>query len=279
MKFDLDTAWKDATRLIRENLGLLAVIAGVFYFLPYLAALLWVPGMSELVMGQMDPDSDRMQAMVQALFADYWWAFLLLTLVQSIGLLSMLALLRRRANPTVAEAMAVGARSVLSYLAASILLGFLIAIVAIAVAAPGALAGMPVLVVIGVIAMVVIILYLFTKFSMVSPVIAVDGVLNPIEALKRSWKLTKGNSLRIFFFYALLMIAYFVISAVIGLVFSLLFALGGAEAQTFGNAFSSSLMNAIFAVVFIGVLAAVHAQLTRLGGTGTPKREPVDGTY
>ena len=279
MKFDLDTAWKDATRLIRENFGLLAVIAGVFYFLPYFAALLWVPGMSELVMGQMDPDSDRMQAMVQALFADYWWAFLLLTLVQSIGLLSMLALLRRRANPTVAEALAVGARSVLSYLAASILLGVLIALVAIAVAAPGALAGMPVLVVIGVIAMVAIIFYLFTKFSMVSPVIAIDGVLNPIEALKRSWRLTKGNSLRIFFFYALLMIAYFVISAVIGLVFSLLFALGGAEAQTFGSAFSSSLMNAIFAVVFIGVLAAVHAQLSRLGGASSPKREPVDGTY
>ena len=276
MKFDLDTAWKETTSLVRDNFRLLAVLAGVFYFLPYMAALLWVPGMSELVMGQFDPNSDRMEAMVQSMFADYWWAFILLTVVQGIGLLSMLALLRRRANPTVAEAMRVGVRSVASYVVATILMGFAIGLAAVLIVAPGALTGMAVLSVIGIIVLVAAIFYLFTKFSMVSPVIGIDGVLNPIEALSRSWKLTKGNSLRIFFFYVLLMVAYFVISTVVSLVFSLVFALGGAEAQTFGNAFSASLMQAVFAVVFIGVLAAVHAQLTRLK---TPPAEPVDGTY
>ena len=276
MKFDLDTAWKDTTSLVRDNLRLLAVLSGVFYFVPYLAALLWVPGMSELVTGQFDPNSDRMEAMVQALFADYWWAFLLLTLVQGIGLLSMLALLRRRANPTVAEAITVGVRSVASYLVATILMGFLIGLAAVLIVTPGALTGLAALLVIGVIVLIVAMFYLFTKFSMVSPVIAIDGVLNPLEALSRSWKLTKGNSIRVFFFYVLLMVAYFVISTVVSLVFSLVFALGGAEAQTFGSAFSASLMQAVFAVVFIGVLAAVHAQLSRLN---TPPAEPVDGAY
>ena len=276
MKFDLDTAWKETTSLVRDNFGLLAVLAGVFYFLPYMAALLWVPGMSELVMGQFDPNSDRMEAMVQSMFADYWWAFILLTIVQGIGLLSMLALLRRRANPTVAEAMTVGLRSVASYVVATILIGFAIGLAAVLIVAPGALTGMAILSVIAIIVLVAAIFYLFTKFSMVSPVIAIDGVLNPIEALSRSWKLTKGNSLRIFFFYVLLMVAYFVISTVVSLVFSLVFALGGAEAQTFGNAFSASLMQAVFAVVFIGVLAAVHAQLTRLKA---PPAETTDGTY
>ena len=276
MKFDLDTAWKETTSLVRDNFRLLAVLAGVFYFLPYMAALLWVPGMSELVMGQFDPNSDRMEAMVQSMFADYWWAFILLTIVQGIGLLSMLALLRRRANPTVAEAITVGVRSVASYVVATILMGFVIGLAAVLIVAPGALTGMAILSVIGIIVLVAAIFYLFTKFSMVSPVIAIDGVLNPIEALSRSWKLTKGNSLRIFFFYVLLMVAYFVISTVVSLVFSLVFALGGAEAQTFGNAFSASLMQAVFAVVFIGVLAAVHAQLTRLKA---PPAETTDGTY
>ena len=32
MKFNLDTAWKDASRLLSRNLGLLAVVAGVFFF-------------------------------------------------------------------------------------------------------------------------------------------------------------------------------------------------------------------------------------------------------
>lgn len=276
MKFDLDTAWKDTTGLVRDNLRLLAVLSGVFYFLPYLAAMLWVPGMSELVMGQFDPNSDRMEAMVQSLFADYWWAFVLLTFVQGIGLLSMLALLRRRANPTVAEAIKVGVRSVASYVVATILMGFLIGLAAVLIVAPGALTGLAAITIIGVIVLIVAMFYLFTKFSMVSPVIAIDGVLNPLEALSRSWKLTKGNSIRIFFFYVLLMVAYLVISTVVSLVFSLVFALGGAEAQTFGSAFSASLMQAVFAVVFIGVLAAVHAQLTRLKA---PPAEPVDGTY
>ena len=276
MKFDLDTAWKDTTNLVRDNLGLLAVLSGVFYFLPYFAALLWVPGMSELFTGQMDPNSDRTQAMVEAMFADYWWAFLLLTFLQGIGLLSMLALLRRRANPTVAEAITVGVRSVASYVVATILMGFLIGLAAVLIVMPGALSGLAVLTVIGIVILVVAILYLFTKFSMVSPVIAIDGVLHPLEALSRSWKLTKGNSIRIFFFYLLLMVAYFVISTVVSLVFSLLFALGGAEAQTFGNAFSGSLMQAVFAVVFIGVLAAVHAQLTRLKA---PPAETTDVPY
>ena len=35
MKFDLDTAWKDTMGLLTRNLGLLAVVAGVFFFLPY----------------------------------------------------------------------------------------------------------------------------------------------------------------------------------------------------------------------------------------------------
>ena len=276
MKFDLDTAWKDTTTLVRDNLGLLAVLSGVFYFLPYFAALLWVPGMSELVTGQMDPNSDRMEAMVQAMFADYWWAFLLLTFVQGIGLLSMLALLRRRANPTVAEAITVGVRSVASYVAATILMGLLIGLAAVLIVMPGALSGLAVLTVIGVVVLVAAMFYLFTKFSMVSPVIAIDSVLNPLKALSRSWKLTKGNSIRIFFFYLLLMFAYFVISTVVSLVLSLVFALGGTDMRTFGNAFSTSLMQAVFAVVFIGVLAAVHAQLTRLKA---PPAEITDGTY
>ena len=98
MKFSLEAAWKDATRLLRDNFGLLAVIAGVFYFLPYTAALLWIPGLAELTMGQFDPTSEAMQAMVNTMFADYWWLLVVLGLVQSIGVLAMLALLPRWAK-------------------------------------------------------------------------------------------------------------------------------------------------------------------------------------
>ena len=43
MKFNLDTAWKDASRLLSRNLGLLAVVAGVFFFLPYAGVAMALP--------------------------------------------------------------------------------------------------------------------------------------------------------------------------------------------------------------------------------------------
>ena len=265
MKFDLDTAWKDTTRLLRDNFGLLAVVAGVFYFLPYLMALLWVPGLMELTAGQFDPNSDEMQAMMNEMMSDYWWALLLLGIVQGIGFLAMLALLGRRTNPTVGEALQTGAKSVPSYLAATLLTGFAIALVVIVLIAIPLAIGSSALAVLGGILALVASLYLFTKFALVGPVIGIEQVLNPVAALGRSWRLTKGNSVRLFFFFALLFIAFAVISALVGMVFSLVFALGGLEAQDFGTAFSSSLMNAVLAVFFSAVLAAALIQLVRLG--------------
>ncbi len=264
MKFDLDTAWKDTTRLLRDNFGLLAVVAGVFYFLPYIAALLWIPTYSDLIAGRIEPNNPAFEGRVMAMLADYWWAILLLTVVQAIGFLGMLALLRRRASPTVGEALKMGARGVASYLVASLLMGFVIGIVLMVAVLPGSASGLAILTVIGAIAAIIATLYLLTKFSIIAPVIAIDDVLNPVAALQRSWQLTKGSSVRLFFFYALLVIAYFVIASVASMLFSLLFALGGAEAQTFGQAFGASLMNALFAILFAGVLAAVYEQLNRL---------------
>lgn len=264
MKFDLDTAWKDTTRLFRENFSLLAVIAGVFYFVPYAAALLWIPGMSELVAGQFDPNSDRMQAMVNQMFASYWWAIILLMIVQSTGMLAMLTLLRRHEKPTVAEAIGNGARSVPTYIAATLIMGFGLGfLIALLVAIPLA-TGITALAVIGGIAAFVFFCYALTKLSLSTPVIAIEGQLNPITALRRSWQLTKGNSVRLFFFYLLLVIAYAVISALIGMVLALLFALGGPESQEFGQAIGTSLINALASIVSACLLAAVYRQFTRL---------------
>lgn len=264
MKFSLEAAWKDATRLLRDNFGLLAVIAGVFYFLPYTAALLWIPGLAELTMGQFDPTSEAMQAMVNTMFADYWWLLVVLGLVQSIGVLAMLALLQRRANPTVGEAIQTGARSVLSYIGVQILQALLIALVFfLLIGLPIAAGAGAVAALTGIVAIAVT-FYILTKLSLTAPVIAIDGIRNPIEAVTRSWQLTKGNSIRLFAYYVLLFIAYAVISLLVSLAFALLFALGGSGAQEFGQTISAGLMSTVLIIIFAAVLAAVHLQLTRM---------------
>lgn len=274
MKFDLDTAWKDTTAMLRDTVGLLAIIAGVFYFVPYAAGMLWIPGLSDLLNGGFDPASEAAKAKVNALFAGYWWAFILLTLVQGIGFLAMLTLLRRRSSPTVGQAIQMGVRSILSYLAASILLGLAVGFIVLVIGLVIALTGIAALQIIAVGLTIAIICYMATKFSMSAPVIAIDGTLNPLDALGNSWTLTKGNSFRLFGFYALLMLAYVVISALLSMIFALIFALGGAETQVFGQAITGSLMNAAAAILFACVLAAVHAQLSRLRA---PPAKPVEG--
>ncbi|MBA4764059.1 MAG: glycerophosphoryl diester phosphodiesterase membrane domain-containing protein [Erythrobacter sp.] len=271
MKFDLDTAWKDTTRLLRDNFSLLAVVAGVFYFIPYAAALLWIPGLAELTMGQFDPSSPETEAMANEMFAGYWWALVLLGIVQGIGLLAMLALLKRRASPTVGQAISAGGKSVLSYIAAQLLQAVILAIVIFLLIGLPVASGLTPLAIIGGIAGLVVVAYVLTKLSIAAPIIAIDGQLNPVAALTRSWHLTKGNSVRLFFFYFLLLVAYIVISTIVSMVFALLFAMGGAEVQSFGQAISASLMNALLALFFAGVLAAIHTQLTRLHSTSADR--------
>ena len=88
--------------------------------------------------------------------------------------------------------------------------------------------------------------------------------MNPITALARSWKLTKGNSLRLFALYVLLVIAVLVLSLVLGMVFALFGVLG----ETIGllaTAIGGGLVSMAFTTIMLAVLAAVHRQLT--GGT------------
>lgn len=273
MKFDLDTAWKDTMGLLSRNIGLLAVLAGVFFFLPYAGFMIAVPEMGTMQSAQASGDFDVVMAAVTELYLEYWWVFLLLALIQGVGLLGMLALVRRRANPTVGEALATGARSVPSYIAAQLLQTALIVIVATLLLTVGALTGLNALAVLGGIIAFVITCYIVTKLSLAAPVIAIEGQLNPVKALQRSWSLTRGNSMRLFLFYLLLTVAFIVVSAVVSLVLGLVFALAGEQGALLGEAIVSGLLNAVMIVLMVCVMAAVHTQFSRLATAPQPDAE------
>lgn len=112
-------------------------------------------------------------------------------------------------------------------------------------------------------------LYLLVKFSMSSPAIAIERIMNPITALGRSWRLTKGNSFRLFLFYLLLVAAFTVLSMIATLVFGLVFALGGEHVALIGQALISSLINVGFACVAYAVLASLHRCLSGPAATAT----------
>lgn len=272
MKLDLSTAWDGAMAMIRANREVVLVLAGVFFFLPYLAFSLLLPdtGVAEASAAN-EGDMDAIAAIVMESYAEYWWALLLLALIQTVGAIASLAVLGDETRPTVGDAIRRGATLLPTQLGAQIVAALAIfapIVLASAIgAATGSVAITGLLTLIGLPALI----YIVVKFSLASPAIAVDQIRNPLAALARSWRLTKGNSIRLFFFFLLLLVAFVVISTVLNLVIGLALALLGEHLQLIGLAITGALINATFSVVAYAVLASVHHQLSGRASASVPR--------
>lgn len=251
MKLDMGRAWNEATALISTNKDVIGIVAGVFFFLPYLAITLLMP---EVAQPQVDPENfEAAMEAIQAVYAQNWWVLLLSFVLQMVGMLALFALLTDKARPTVGEALKRGTIGFPSYLAAQLIAAIVIgALVALIVVIS------PFLLFIA----IPLIFYAMIKLSLIGPVIGIEQVLNPVTALKRSWQLTKGNSLRIFFFFVLLFLVFLVISVLITLIAGVMFAAIGGEIELIGNGLVGSLVNAVFVVIYLAVLAGIHQQLS-----------------
>ncbi|GMN13760.1 hypothetical protein [Altererythrobacter sp. MTPC7] len=261
--FDMTRAWEEAVALLSANRQTVFVVAGVFFFLPYLAVVLLVPELGSIMAGQSETaDPDAAMAAMQATMAQYWWVVVLWSLVQMVGSLSLLALLGKSGRPTLGDALKEGLAGLLPYVAAyvavalglSLALGLLIAL--FAATGSQALAAIPVFL------SLPVMIYVFVKVSLVAPLIGAEGLRNPVASLRRSWSLTKGNSFRLFLFYALLFTAYIVLSLVVTLVLGLGLALFGEGIALIGDALVSSAVSALASCISLAVLAAVHRQFT-----------------
>ena len=246
MKFDMGQAWNSAVALLLANKDVVLVVAGVFFFLPNFAIMLFLPNqMAALQSPQAQAEPEKMMEMMAGFYASYWWIFVLLALVSAVGMLGLMTLLTDRARPTLGEALMTGVRYLPTYIAAQLLQGLLIALLIMIPIAIGAASGVVAIgVLLGLVAVIGAV-YLFVKFSLSSPVIAIEQTYNPIAALSRSWALTKGNSLRIFGFFVLLFIALVIISGLVSVLFGLVFALLGGEAAMIGNGFISAISSAM----------------------------------
>jgi hypothetical protein len=268
MEFDMGRAWNGAMALLRANRDVVLIVAAVFFFLPSLALMLFFPDYAALASGTagtpeaVDPSkaADLAFQQMAEVFDQIKWYLLASVIVQGIGMLGLLALLTDRARPTVGEALAIGAKCLIPYILAQLLLSLLVALLLTIPFAAGAAGGAIFAVLFGIAAMVAF-CYVLTKFSLVAPVIVIERMANPLGALLRSWRLTKGNSVRLFFFYVLLLIAVIVISTVVGLFAALFTALGGQTVSLIVNGLVNGLFSMIVTTLFLSVLAATHKQL------------------
>ncbi|RKF21031.1 hypothetical protein D6851_08780 [Altericroceibacterium spongiae] len=273
----MSTAWRDAVSMLNANREVMLIVAGIFSFLPSLAASFLAPPMQIAPAGIGDTGEDAdliMQQLVQA-YTDYWWVFVLMMLAQSVGFIALLALLRDTKRPTVGEALKIGLYGFIpyfvSYMLLCLALGLAIGIVATIFSLTGVMALVGLAFAVGFVAAI----YVMVKCSLTPAIVAIEKVYNPIAMLVRSWKLTKGNSLRLFGFFVLIGVVYLVISMIVGMIVQALYiALGQASvAAQVVNGLVNGLVGAIATMVFVAVLAAVHHQLAG------PSTEQVSETF
>ena len=272
MKFDMSRAWNEAVEMMRANREVLAIVAGLFFFVPAVIAALALPEMQQPPVGSNNDPEAVVDAMMAA-YADQWWIIALTSIIQMIGTIALLALLRDAARPTVGDAIKTGAKGFLPYLLAYFLLGMGLALAG-AVLIGGLAAVSTALAALGGLIFAVLLVYALVKFSLIGPVIAIDKVMNPVAVLVRSWKLTKGNSFRLFLFFLLLLLVYVVIAAILGAIFGLISAVLGTGAVSLGiQGILSGLLGAVATTVGVAVMAAVHRQLAG------PSTERVSETF
>lgn len=266
MKFDSNIAWKQASGAVSANREVLLAVAGVFFMLPQLAFAIFYPqpeaaaGMSE----------QQLMELVSGYYASVLPVMIPLALLQAMGTVALLSLLDGQRRPTVGEAIRGSLRGAVPYLLAQILSGFaLILAVIAALSAVGGTTGAALALAI----VLVLAIYIGVRLSLTAPIIAVEGVRNPVAALIRSWNVTKGNTGRLLAFYALFLVAFLVILIVANLVVGIPLAmLAPGNLALIGEAFVGSALGAVMALYFVAIIAASHRQLT--GNTPEADRAP-----
>jgi hypothetical protein len=269
MTFDMNRTWDEALALMRANFQLLAVIAGVFLLLP---TVMFYLGFPELLVppepGQLS--NDEALAAVGRVFP----VIILMILVQMVGYLAMIALIGG-SRPTVGEAIASAVKALPTLLATfitilavamlgGVALSIALALVLVAlslVLGEGAVIGLTILLYI---VLLGVMFYLYARIAPLLPVIAIERARGFVQPLKRAWKLTQDSGRRLSAFFALLFVAYIVISMVAAIVLQALGlltpeALAGGGVLTF--ALVSSVIGALLAMLLSGILVSIHRQL------------------
>lgn len=255
MPFDSNIAWKQATAAILANRDLIIAIAGVFFLLPSLAFGLLLPAPPAN-----NTDPAKMMAMMEAYYSEAMPYLFVMIIAQAIGSLGIISLIVQP-HQTVGGALRHAGTRLLTYILAqfSVALGSAIA-GALLLTLAGLIAGTA-----GTILAMAFVfagmIFALVRTSLSGPLIIQEGLTNPIQALRRSWQLTKGETFRILVFYALIIFAFLlammIATTVAGLITSLIF---GAKSAQIITVLISSTMGSTIAAYFCAIFVATYQQ-------------------
>lgn len=268
MQFEMNRTWSEAMALVRSNFQLLALLAGLFMLLPSLILVVSMPqlltvGLPDAASSNPEQAAEQMMAVMPSLFG----VILVILVISMIGYASMVALIGPD-RPTVGGAIGKAVRSlptlvgvllifIVGYFIAAFVIGMVVGLLAAAI---GALTGSGAAGFLMAIVMLAIVGYICTRLSLILPVVVLDGVRNPFAAYGRSWRLTGPDHMKIFGFFALLFVAYFVVALLLVTVMGAMgMVVGGTGAFLFGIV--SGLIGMVVSMIVTGILVSMHGQL------------------
>ncbi|PCD01997.1 hypothetical protein COC42_10930 [Sphingomonas spermidinifaciens] len=168
MKLNLGRVFAAAGALWRAERGLIVPLAGLFYFVPTLALLLFLPAAEPVAGGGDEAALDALLAYAR----DNAGAILSVNFLQLAASALLLSLFLAPGRPTLAEAARLAAGRLILFVAAGLLMWGALML--------GAFLILPAL-------------YLIGRFFLVTAVLAAEPRTGPVQAIARSFALTAGR--------------------------------------------------------------------------------------
>lgn len=235
MRLKYDELWNEAADLLRRNRSVVVALAGALFFLPNLLVAFFAP------IEPRGPGVSFIEAMMAHVRAN-WPLILAGALVEMLGALTLLRLVLKADGRTVGAAIAASLVLLPTMFAAGFLTNIVVGIGFMLLIVPG--------------------IYLLGRFALVPPVIVAEDRRNPLEAIRRSFALTRGSGFAI----AWVFVAIFVLAVVADVALSGAF--GSVAILLAGRDFGLLLAEAIGASVWaaasvlqVAFAARIYARL------------------
>ena len=259
MKLDMGRAWNDALAMLGANKDVIGILAAVFFFLPALIVSIIAPTTEIEAAAAANPDAA--QAAFSAYFAENWALFLAYLFATFVGTLAIMALIGKRHRPTVGEAIGAAMKALIPYVIASLILGLFAGLLIVLAGGIGGVTGSTAIAAALIFVAIIFLMFVTFRVILLGPVMMVEGIMNPIAALTRSWNLVKGNTRRVFLFILMLGVALVVVSLVLGLIFGLIAAVFSGTVGLWIEAILGGVMGAVMSVIMLTVYVAIYKQL------------------
>lgn len=236
MTLSYSAIWDDVVRLLKSHGALLIAVAGVFLMLPELLSAYFFPR----------PEAATMREVVQQMSAyvrEAWPVLLATAIAGALGTLTMLLLIFDRSGGlTVGGAIRRSFALLVPFVVASLIANLLIG------------AGLALFVIPG--------LYLIGRLTPLGAVIVAEG-RGPIDAIRRTFDLTKGQGWAVLGFVIVIFVAgtilVFAISSVLG---AILLLVAGPRVGAFLLLVISAALGAVLTTVAVVAYAAIYRRLT-----------------